>query len=123
VRQYRLLIDALSWEIPGGRIEDAETPEQAAVRECFEETGLECRNLEPLLSFHPGLDTMHNPTFVFHSNQFEETANFQMDSHEVVHREWVPLDECISRIFDNQIVDSLSIVSLLAYDKLMGSRA
>lgn len=31
------------WTVPGGRLEAGETPEQAAVREAFEETGLHVR--------------------------------------------------------------------------------
>jgi mutator protein MutT len=31
------------WEFPGGKIEPGETPEQAAVRECGEETGIVVR--------------------------------------------------------------------------------
>ena len=36
------------WEFPGGRLEDGETPEQAALREIREETGWEVDNLSPL---------------------------------------------------------------------------
>ena len=49
VQRYRLLIDRVSWEIPGGRVNDGETPQAAAVRECLEETGVRCFNLQPLV--------------------------------------------------------------------------
>jgi mutator protein MutT len=38
------------WEFPGGKVHPVEAPEQAAVRECREETGIEVRVERPLLS-------------------------------------------------------------------------
>lgn len=38
----------LLWAFPGGGIEEGETPEQAAVRETFEEVDLEVKAIKPL---------------------------------------------------------------------------
>ncbi|SFL34729.1 ADP-ribose pyrophosphatase YjhB, NUDIX family [Paenibacillus sp. 1_12] len=40
------------WTFPGGRIEADETPVQAAVREVYEETGLEVEIVEPILEYY-----------------------------------------------------------------------
>ena len=50
VRQYRLIINGLSWEIPGGKVDDGETLEEGAVRECLEETGVRTK-FESLVCF------------------------------------------------------------------------
>ena len=117
VRQYRLLINGLSYEIPGGRIDENETPEAAAIRECLEEAGVQCLNLRPLISYHPGLDIWKNYTYIFYS---EELKEIEKDNSE--RRIWIPLEHCIEMVFAQQIVDSLSIVALLAYQMLRDRR-
>jgi ADP-ribose pyrophosphatase len=48
VRQYRYAVDALVWELPAGRLDAGESPEQGARRELEEEVGLRAATLEPL---------------------------------------------------------------------------
>lgn len=115
VRQYRLLINGLSWEIPGGKVEDGETPEEAAIRECFEETGLLCDDLKPLLDFQPGLDSIHNPTHLFYTDHCTLETVLEANPREVVSRSWVSIPSCLDMIFGGQIVDSLSILAILSY--------
>jgi len=116
VRQYRLLIDGMSWEIPGGAADEGETAEQAAVRECLEETGVRCFNPQPLLFYHMGLDTIYNPTSLFYSTEVaEELEPHSIHTQEVSGWEWIPLERCIDMIFCQQIVDSFSITALMAY--------
>ena len=118
VRQYRYLVNGLAWEIPGGKLDAGESPEQAAVREGLEETCLRCRTLKPLLYFHPGLDTFDNPTYLFYCNDFERMPMDNLHRDEISHQTWLPLTQCIKMIFERQIVDSLTIAGLLALQTL-----
>jgi len=115
VRQYRYLVNQLAWELPGEKVDEGETPEQAAVREALEETGLRCRTVQPLLYFHPGLDTHNNPSFLFSSEDFEEAPRENFHAQEVSERVWIPIARCVEMIFASEIVDSLTIAALLAY--------
>jgi len=110
VRQYRLLINDLSYEIPGGRIDKNEKPDEAGIRECFEETGVKCLNVKPLLSYHPSLDIWKNYTNIFFTDNFNQIPDDESDRHI-----FMPIEKCIGMIFSDQIVDSLSIIALLAY--------
>ncbi len=118
VRQYRLIINALSYEIPGGRIDEDETPESAAIRECFEETGIKCSNLKPLISYHPSLDIEKCYTYVFLSENCNELSEDDSDR-----RVWISLSRCIDMIFEGKIVDSLTIITILAYNTKINSRS
>ena len=108
-RQYRLLINDLSFEIPGGKINKNESPKEAAVRECLEETGVKCEGVELLLNYNPDLEYSRNFTHVFHAQFSEDTV--KRDSRHV----WQPLRECMRMVFEGTISDSLSIIAILAY--------
>ena len=53
VRQYRYAVGRETLEIPAGTIDPGETPEEAARRELREETGYDCEELEPLITYYP----------------------------------------------------------------------
>jgi ADP-ribose pyrophosphatase len=122
VRQYRILVQGLSWEVPGGRVEENEAPEQAAIRECAEETGLECRDLVPLVVYQPGLDTSNNPTHIFHTSHFHQLPGEYRTPEEVQELSWIPLADCTRMIANGQITDALTIISLLSYQVLSSGK-
>ncbi len=113
--QYRFLVDRVAWEIPGGRVDAGEPAEEAARRECLEETGVYCGGLRPLISYRPGLDNVENLTTVFYSENVEERQLFVPDPAEVLAIAWVPLAECVAMVFERRIADCLTASAVLGY--------
>jgi ADP-ribose pyrophosphatase len=122
-RQYRFLIQDLSWEIPGGTVEPGETPEVAGARECLEETGVECRNLKPLVAYYPGLDNVENRTTLLYTEEAAQVQTFKADAAEVEEIAWLPVDECLRMVYSQKILDALSVVGILSYALLPQHRA
>ena len=115
VRQWRLLIRGHSLEIPGGKVDPGESAEESAQRECFEESGVRCLRLTPLLAYEQGMDIVKTGTFLFSSNNFVEDREFVPDEREVNSVHWIPLKECVRMIFDGKIVDGFTILALLVF--------
>lgn len=116
VSQYRMLPRTQAWEIPGGRIDEGESPDQGAQREALEETGLRARQLHPLVFFIPGLDTCDNPTHVFWCDDFvSDAGSGHGDPHEIDGMCWMPFETCLAMVFDRKIMDSMTITALLAW--------
>jgi ADP-ribose pyrophosphatase len=53
IRQYRHALKRKIWELPAGNVNDGESPEAAAARECEEEIGQVPSRVERLGSFYP----------------------------------------------------------------------
>lgn len=53
IRQYRAPIDRLTWEFPAGSVDEGESADAAARRECEEEIGRAPERVERLGSWYP----------------------------------------------------------------------
>jgi 8-oxo-dGTP pyrophosphatase MutT (NUDIX family) len=113
VRQYRFLINDLSWELPGGGINDGETPEAAAIRECREEAGVECGSVKSIFKYQQGIDVTLSPAHIFETYDYEEGTGVE-ENIETDARAWVHFSECVKMVLAGDIRDSMTIMAVLA---------
>ncbi|NQW21545.1 MAG: NUDIX hydrolase [Chloroflexi bacterium] len=113
VRQYRFLIDGLSWELPGGGINEGETPEEAAMRECSEEAGVDCQSVQSVFRYEQGIDTTLSPAHIFETYDYDE-GDGVIENLETDKRKWEPFSECLRMVLAGEIQDSMTITAVLA---------
>jgi ADP-ribose pyrophosphatase len=112
VRQYRYAVDALVWELPAGRRDPGESPEQGAQRELEEEVGLHAARLEPLLTFWttPGFcdEVMH----LFRATGLEPVPP-RPEADERIEHATFTLDEAMAMVERGEIREGKTLVALL----------
>jgi 8-oxo-dGTP pyrophosphatase MutT (NUDIX family) len=110
--RHRFITDTWGWEIPAGRIEAGETPEQAAVRETLEETGWRPGPLARVGSYAPSNGTSDQIFHVFTAAGATHVGD-PTDIGESERIAWLPVDEVRRLIVDNELTDGLTLTSLL----------
>jgi 8-oxo-dGTP diphosphatase len=96
------------WEVPGGKIEENETPEQAILREIKEETGLDCQIIKELPLLNMKKENFESKCHVF---LIKTTSNKVMLSKEHSNFTWVTSEEVKimkSVLFPDILLDYLS---------------
>jgi 8-oxo-dGTP pyrophosphatase MutT (NUDIX family) len=88
------------WSLPKGHVEDGETPEQAAVREVEEETGIRGTVMAPLgtIDFWFVADQRRVHKTVHHFLLEADGGELSDADIEVVEVAWVPLSEVAGRL-------------------------
>lgn len=78
------------WDIPSGHCDPGESPNDAASRELWEETGLKIDNMQQCgVIFNPLLKTVQ----VLFTHQLKQTPATTADNLEISHINWVTRDE------------------------------
>jgi 8-oxo-dGTP pyrophosphatase MutT (NUDIX family) len=110
--RHRFITDTWGWEIPAGRIDDGETPEEAAAREVLEETGWRPGPLRPLIAYQPtnGLSDQRFHLFVADGATY---VGEPTDPGEAERIEWVPVEDVRRFARDGEMPDGLSLTAVL----------
>lgn len=111
IQTKRYTTSRLEWEVCAGRIENNERPEDAARRECLEETGCILKDLTYLCCHNPSNGMSDLKIYVFGAKVDTESMDF--DENEVNAKRWVPKAEVVEMLKNNEIQCGVSLLALL----------
>jgi ADP-ribose pyrophosphatase len=113
VRQHRPAIGRTILEAPAGLLDHDETCENAACRECEEETGFFPHKLEKLLTYAHAEGYSTGFMTLFLGTDLENTGKMKLDSTEFLEPVAIPFSAMEKMVEENQIIDSKTILFTL----------
>ena len=111
VRQYRHAVGKALLEIPAGKLDRGEIPEQCAARELEEETGYASIQLRSLTSVWTAPGFSNEIIHIYVAENLQEKVQ-NLDEDEFLHIEIYSKEELRQMIQDGSISDSKTIIGL-----------
>ncbi len=114
IQQYRHTIKKIELEIPGGAIEEGETPKQAAMRELSEETGYYADRIELLGLFYPTIGISNEKCFLYYA-ECSKTKTVKHDPLEKISTSLLNAKDISDLMNSGRIRHSMALVAWLKY--------
>lgn len=111
--RHRFLSDEWAYEVPAGMIDPGESPEQAARRECIEESGWDPGPLELVQRYHPIAGQSAQTFWVFRSDS--ATLVGEPVGMETTRVDWLSSDQVADVVGQNKVLDALSVIAFWSH--------
>ena len=117
VRQYRYAIGQELLEIPAGKIDPGETPEQCAARELVEETGYRAGKLTELGVVYPIAAYSSEAQYLFYAENLTPDKQ-HLDEDEFLSVEHVDFGTAFDMVMNGEITDSKTQIGILKINNI-----
>jgi len=115
VRQYRHGTREVTLEIPGGLVEEGDSPQEAACRELREETGYASGGLILLGAVHPNPAIQNNLCYTYLARNVRPVGELELDDQEDIEVVLHPLSDIPLLIREKKITHALVIAAFYYY--------
>ena len=112
VKQFRLSMNKVVYEIPAGKLEKGEMPLYSAQRELQEETGLKAKKWTKICSVAPSPGYTNEIIHVFRAEEFEK-GDMHLDKDEFLSVEKMSLKTAYEMVDNGEIYDAKTVIALL----------
>jgi ADP-ribose diphosphatase len=112
IRQYRYAANGYVYEIPAGRLDTGESPEQCASRELVEETGFRAGALDYLYTMFTTPGFTDEKIHVFRATQLR-AGNAAREPDEFMSIHPMPLSQALDLIRTGEISDAKTALAIL----------
>lgn len=121
VRQYRLPARQYLWELPAGRLDEGETPLQAAKRELVEETGYRARSWKKIAEFYPSPGFLAEKMTIYLATGLTEGTKAPMEDERIETR-WYSAPEIDRLIESGKILDAKTQIGFLKWKRYFAGK-
>lgn len=112
VRQYRYGAKEVMLEIPAGKLEIGEDPQECGLRELIEETGYRANVCEDLGYIYPTPAYDTEKIYIFYAMDLEFVGQ-KFDSGEYIECEKIPFNDAVNMVLNGDITDAKTQVAIL----------
>ncbi len=121
VNQFRYALNKVTLEVPAGKLEKGEDPQEAALRELSEETGIEAKKIIPMGALYTTPALMDEIIYMYIATDLSQGEQ-HLDEDEFVNALKIHLDKAVEMVMNGEIRDSKTQVMILKADKYFAGK-
>lgn len=111
VRQYRISTEEVLLEVPAGKVEVGEHPDETAKKELKEETGASAESLQKLYEFYVSPGFSNELIHLYKANQVS-FSNMELEDDEFLDLVKIPFEELKQRMQNGEFRDGKTLVAI-----------